>query len=64
MLMSMEGHSDSVRAVAFSPDGARVVSGSDDNTVRIWDSMTGIEVTKIAGHSGWVRVVVFSLDGA
>ena len=34
----MRGHSDYVRSVAYSPDGKHIVSGSDDNTVRVWDS--------------------------
>ena len=31
-------HSDWIRSVAFSPDGTKIVSGSDDNTVKVWDS--------------------------
>ncbi|KAF7368441.1 WD40 repeat-like protein [Mycena venus] len=64
LLMSMEGHSGQVKAAAFSPDGARVVSGSDDQTVRIWDATMGVELTKMDGHRGLVRSVAFSPDGA
>ena len=39
------GHSDDVNSVAISADGKRVVSGSDDNTVKIWDVDTGTEVS-------------------
>ena len=40
------GHSGWVNSVRFSPDGSRIVSGSDDNTVRIWNAVTGAcEVT-------------------
>ncbi|KAJ7261905.1 WD40-repeat-containing domain protein [Mycena rebaudengoi] len=59
----MEGHSGSVCSVAFSPDSVRVVSGSDDETVRIWDTMTDTEVTKMEGYSNWDRSVAFSPDG-
>ena len=31
-------HSDYIRSVAFSPDGTKIVSGSDDGTIKVWDS--------------------------
>ena len=41
----VSGHSRKVLSVAFSPDGQRVVSGSIDKTVKIWDTETGAEVS-------------------
>ena len=40
----MEGHTNVVTSVGFSPDGKFIVSGSSDNTVRVWDANNGVEV--------------------
>jgi WD40 repeat protein len=49
--------------VAISPDGRRVLSGSDDQTVRLWDVNTAKELHRFAGHRGRVWGVAFSPDG-
>ncbi|KAH8809515.1 hypothetical protein DL96DRAFT_1685746, partial [Flagelloscypha sp. PMI_526] len=49
-----------VRSVAYSPDGKRVVSGSSDKTVRIWDADSGKQLRKLDGHGDWVNSVNFS----
>ncbi|MGV3660008.1 MAG: WD40 repeat domain-containing protein, partial [Prosthecobacter sp.] len=54
-----EGHSDSVRSVAFSPDGSRIASGSYDNTLRLWDAASGQTLRTLEGHSDSVRSVAF-----
>ena len=41
VLKVLEGHNRSVNSVAISVDGSKIVSGSDDNTVRIWSAETG-----------------------
>jgi len=42
---SLTGHSEKVNVVAFSRDGKRIVSGSNDLLVMIWDTATGAEVS-------------------
>ena len=52
------------RAAAFSPDGARIVSGSGDSTVRVWDAASGAELLVLRGHEGCGHAAAFSPDGA
>jgi WD40 repeat protein len=49
--------------VRFSPDSQRVVSGSSDNTARVWDAGTGQELFTLQGHTVSVYGVGFSPDG-
>jgi len=50
VLGTLRGHSDYVRSVAYSPDGKHIVSGSEDNTVKVWDSQTGKAVRVLVCH--------------
>ncbi|KAG2054987.1 WD40 repeat-like protein, partial [Suillus hirtellus] len=60
----LEGHVDWVKSVSFSPDGAYVVSGSLDMTVRLWDVATGQPIGQpLRGHTEEVNSVSFSWDG-
>ena len=47
---TLTGHSGWVRSVAYSPDGKHIVSGSEDKTVKIWDSTTGKKVSVVFCH--------------
>jgi WD40 repeat protein len=47
----LRGHTDYVHAVAWSPDGTRLVSGSGDFTVRVWDSLSAQERAKRAAEN-------------
>ncbi len=63
-LRTLHGHSGSVNAVAFSPDGKYLVSGSTDGTLRIWDVATGLEIRTISESVYPVTSVAFSPDGS
>jgi hypothetical protein len=54
---------DSFYAVAISPDGSLVASGSDDSTVKLWDVTTGQLLRMLEGHQEAVLSVSFSGDG-
>ena len=60
----LAGHEDVIGSAAFSPDGARIVTASDDRTARLWDAATGKEIAVLRGHEGYVRSAAFSPDGA
>ena len=53
-----------VLSVAFSQDGRRIVSGSEDKTIRVWDAETGkVVLGPLEGHTSLVKSVAFSQDG-
>lgn len=49
-------------ALAFSPDGTRVLTGSDDTTIRLWNLETGRCLQVFEGHTGLVRCIAWSAD--
>jgi len=58
------GHRGAVVAVAYSPDGGEIVTGSRDRTARLWDPRTGRALAVLEGHTSPVTSVSFSGDGS
>jgi WD40 repeat protein len=61
--LRLDGHSGSVRAAAFSPDGARVATGADDGVIRIWNTGTGDIRKEFVGHTAAITSIAFNSDG-
>src|SRR5262249_35318850 len=59
-LLTLKGHTGGVSSVAYSPDGKRLASASDDKTGKVWDAQTGKELLT---HQGLGYSVAFSPDG-
>ena len=60
----LSGHTSWVRSLNFSPNGALLVSGSHDRTIKLWDMQTGGVVATFHGHTGYVYSVSISVDCA
>ena len=63
-MATFAGRPGRVEAVAFSPDGTRVLTGSTDGTAWLWDGATSKLVATLAGHTSYLHAAAFSPDGA
>jgi WD40 repeat protein len=64
MARPFEGHESAITSIAFSPGGTRIVSGSQDNNIRVWDLSTGKTIVVFGGHTHAVNSVAFSPNGS
>lgn len=60
---SLEGHADVVLSVAWSPDGNRLATASQDKTARLWEWPSGKELRAFKDHSDAVTGIAFAPDG-
>ncbi|MFM6026615.1 MAG: hypothetical protein ACKPER_27480, partial [Dolichospermum sp.] len=63
LLQTLTGHSSGVLSLAYSPDGQTLASGSDDKTIKLWNTRTGNLLQTLTGHSDSVLSLAYSPDG-
>jgi WD40 repeat protein len=64
LLFSLRGHTRGVLTVALNANGTIAVSGSEDGSLRVWNTNTGDEVYRLSGHAGRVNGVAVTKDGS
>ncbi|KAG0678652.1 U3 snoRNP protein [Pichia californica] len=62
-ILRQQGHFDSMNALAYSPDGSRIVTASDDGKIKIWDIVSGFCLATFDEHQSSVTGVVFAKKG-
>jgi len=63
LIRTFEGHKERVTSVVFSPDGSMIASGSEDGSIKLWDTQNGVLLRTIKDHNSDVTSVAFSPDG-
>ena len=62
-VLTLQGHSQPIVQLVFSPVGNRMATASEDQTVKVWDTTTGEEILTLRGHQHTVTSLSFSHDG-
>ncbi|HEV3416497.1 MAG TPA: c-type cytochrome domain-containing protein, partial [Pirellulales bacterium] len=63
LLQRLQGHRDSIYAVALSPEGKTIATGSYDQQIKLWNTETGAEIRTLVGHNGAIHALAFHPQG-
>ena len=59
----LQGHDDIIRSICLTSDDTRIISGSNDKTVRVWDRENAFSIMTLQGHTDAVGTVCMNADG-
>jgi len=62
-MLTLAGHDSAITAIAISPDGSKLVSGSEDGILRLWDMATGRQIVSAEAHERKVSALAINQDG-
>ncbi|GCB19685.1 periodic tryptophan protein 2 homolog [Aspergillus awamori] len=62
-ILKQQGHLDSMNALAYSPDGQRIVTAADDGKIKVWDVKSGFCLVTFTEHTSGVTACEFSKKG-
>ena len=62
-ILTLQGHTDLILDLAWSPDGRRIATAGVDGEAKVWDVRTGAELLTLTGHTSFVTGVAFAPDG-
>ena len=63
LFKTLTGHTAPINAIDITPDGQRIISASEDNTLKVWDFFSGLEILTLSGEMVLVQDVKFVSDG-
>jgi len=63
LLNTLKGHTEWVNALAISPDGKLLASGSQDGTIKLWSLPEGVSLKTLERHTYWINALAISPDG-
>lgn len=62
-ILKQQGHFDATNALAYSPDGQRIITAADDGKIKVWDTQSGFCIVTFTEHSGGVTACEFAKRG-